>query len=90
MIKCPNCSGEMEFDATLLKVKCKYCGEVFDNTELLEKTDIQSAVMQKEEENVYEGTSYKCTQCGATLMTFDDTAITFCSYCGSQAMLEDN
>ena len=46
--------------------------------------------MSEENEAVstYEGKSYSCSQCGAQLMTFDETAITFCSYCGSQAMIE--
>ena len=83
MIKCPNCTGELEFDVSMQSVKCKYCGTVFNPNELNEQVK-----MSKEEENTFEGKSYKCSQCGATLTTFDETAITFCSYCGSQAMIE--
>ena len=99
MIKCPNCSGEMEFSPSALKVTCKYCGEEFEPDELLKLANMQSADAEKEDtapdtkeektKEEFEGMSYKCTQCGATLMTFDNTAVTFCSYCGSQAMLED-
>lgn len=85
MIKCPNCSGEMSFDPTLQMVKCRYCDSLFTPEEINEKA---KAVEEKAEDS-YEGKTYRCSQCGATLMTFDDTAITFCSYCGSQAMLAD-
>lgn len=83
MIKCPNCEGEMKFDVKLQKVKCEYCGSVF------EPGEINANIKTSEETNSYEGKAYRCSQCGAELLTFDDTAITFCSYCGSQAMIED-
>ena len=85
MIKCPSCGAEMKFDPGLQKVKCDYCDSVFDVKELRKE-----AKKAKESKNVagIEGTSYICSQCGAELLTFDETAITFCSYCGSQAMLE--
>ncbi len=99
MIKCPSCSSEMKFDPTLQKVRCP----AWANSYILEEfqvfikgksieTDIEDASSLIEKEylgNELEGDVYKCKQCGATLMTFDNTAITFCSYCGSQAMLKD-
>ena len=87
MIKCPNCSAELEFDPKSKEVKCEYCGSKFDPKKL--KTKVSSS---KEEvidmKNSYEGKRYTCSQCGASLLVFDETAITFCSYCGSQAMIE--
>lgn len=84
MIKCPNCGGEMNYKPGEAQVVCQYCASKFDPKEL--NIDVQ---MSKEnEENTYEGKTYSCSQCGAQLMTFDETAITFCSYCGSQAMIE--
>ena len=86
MIKCPSCGGELDYKVENQMVKCKYCQTEFNPAEL--NVTVKHA---KERTNplVAEGKSYSCTQCGATLLTFDDTAITFCSYCGSQAMLED-
>lgn len=85
MIRCPNCTAQLEFDAASQNIKCDYCGSTFEPKEL----EVQ-AKKAKEREDVatYEGKSYECSQCGATLLTFDETAITFCSYCGSQAMIE--
>lgn len=82
MIKCPNCSAELEFDASTQLVTCEYCKSTFDPNELSVK--VSSAT----EDNTIEGKSYTCSQCGASLITFEETAITFCSYCGSQAMIE--
>lgn len=88
MIKCPGCGGEVKFNAITQKVKCDYCGTEYEPSEVKEKVDV-SGEQKKSSDEKYEGKAYTCSQCGATLMTFDDTAITFCSYCGSQAMLED-
>ena len=101
MIKCPNCSAELKFNVEDKKVTCEYCGSKFNPKEL--RTKIQTAEEHNDENkketteepeeildpnNSFEGKSYACSQCGATLLTFDETAITFCSYCGSQAMIE--
>ncbi len=84
MIKCPNCTGEMEYTPGIKKVKCKYCGSEFNPETIIEKEQASVEVAESQ----YEGKSYQCSQCGATLMTFDETAVTFCSYCGSQAVIE--
>ena len=100
MIKCPNCSAELKFSAKKQKVICEYCGSEFDAKTLKEQVKMSKEVNEpkavketKEEKKKivkeYEGKSFLCSQCGAKLMTFDDTAVTFCSYCGSQAVLEE-
>lgn len=90
MLRCPNCTAQLEFDAESQSVKCDYCGSIFNPKELelnLKKAE-ENTVEETTTEGTYEGKSYACSQCGATLLTFDETAITFCSYCGSQAMIE--
>jgi len=108
MIKCPNCTAELNYDVKQSKVTCEYCGSTFDpktakievkkaEEKEIKKEEIKTKTETKEEEKkqekdvvgTYEGKSYSCSQCGATLLTFDETAITFCSYCGSQAMIEE-
>ncbi|MBR4618896.1 MAG: hypothetical protein IKO49_06290 [Bacilli bacterium] len=83
MKKCPNCGSELRFDPKSQEVICLHCDSMF-NPEELTVTEKHAS-----EQNMFEsGKAYTCSQCGATLMTFDETAITFCSYCDSQAMIE--
>ena len=84
MIKCPHCGAEFKYNAKSKLIHCDYCGSDFNPKEVKTKVKVS-----KKKENLLIGTGYSCTQCGATLMTFDETAITFCSYCGSQNMIED-
>ena len=83
MIKCPCCGAELSYDVGLEKVKCDYCGTTFNPKEL------ETKVSKSKKVKTIDATSYSCTQCGATLLTFDETAVTFCSYCGSSALIED-
>ena len=82
MSKCPNCGGELTYDVGATSVVCPYCKSKFNPQELNTKTKFSK------ERDTFEGKSYNCKQCGATLLTFDETAITFCSYCGSQNVIE--
>lgn len=98
MIKCPNCTGELDFDVKDQEIKCSYCGSVFKPSELKarlktsgekKKNKEEKEEKKEEDEGKYiDAYEYTCSQCGAELLTFDDTAVTFCSYCGSQAMIE--
>ena len=95
MYKCPNCGGEMEFLPESGIIKCEYCGSEFspETDDRLDKTRKKA-----EEHTIYEdageegsarpGKVFTCSQCGASIYTLEDTGVTFCSYCGSQAFLE--
>ncbi len=83
MSKCPSCGAELKYDVNSAKVTCDYCKCTFDPKTLEVKTKVAKVREQ------YEGKSFHCTQCGARLLTFDETAITFCSYCGSQTVIEE-
>ena len=84
MSKCPACGGELTYKVKEGKVYCEYCRSTFDPKELELKDKFTKEV------ETFEGKGYTCRQCGATLLTFDETAITFCSYCGSQSVIEAN
>ena len=85
MSKCPNCGAEIQFKAKTQLVHCEYCGSDFKPSELRQAAKKAKEVKKDE----FEGKAYSCSQCGARLLTFDETAVTFCSYCGSQAMIEE-
>ncbi len=97
MIKCPNCSAELKYEIESESVVCSFCGSKFNPEELnvqankseeisIDNDDGSEKII--DEKKSYEAKRFSCSQCGAELLTFDDTAVTFCSYCGSQAMIE--
>ena len=80
-MKCPNCNGSLVFDVKNQMMKCIHCDSVFDPKTYSRDT---AAV-----ENSYEGIKlYTCQNCGAELLSMESEAVTYCSYCGSEAVLE--
>ena len=84
MIKCPSCGANLKWNPSLQKLKCDFCRTEYDAENL--KREAKKA---KEDKNyITEAKCYKCTSCGAELLSYDETAVTFCSYCGNQSMIE--
>ena len=80
-MKCSNCNGTLVFDIGNQSLLCTHCGSCFDPKSYYRETAA--------EENVYEGVKlYTCRNCGAELLSNDAEAVTYCSYCGSEAVLE--
>ena len=80
MIQCPNCGGTVKFDIPSQKMKCESCG-----------SDFEPYAFQfgngAEESTEYDVTVFKCPQCGGEIISTDETAAGFCSYCGSSNVL---
>lgn len=79
MFYCPSCGGKVIFDVPSQQMKCVYCG----NTTPPEQYDVNNEV----KESTYETNVYVCRNCGAELTSPDEQMMSFCSYCGSEAML---
>ena len=91
MIKCPNCTAQLTYKVTDKHVKCDYCGSSFSPEELKATFNVADEKVTTEIKDVNEeidATSYNCDNCGATLLVYDDTAVTFCNYCGSSNMIK--
>ena len=86
MIKCPSCGSELKYEISSGNITCEYCGNSFNPEELNVKANESEEI--KDGKTSIEAKRFLCSQCGAELLTFDDTAVTFCSYCGSQSMIE--
>ena len=88
--KCPSCMAPIHFNPTLGKWKCEYCDEEFTLEELQKFNNSSN-------EKVNEGASgddtqynfYKCKDCGAEIIADENTAATFCLYCGNTAILKN-
>ena len=82
-MKCPNCSGTLYYDIGSKKLKCQSCDITLD-------VDKYEGAQSAEENIIEGGRLYTCKSCGAKLISANDEAVTFCSYCGSQALIESN
>ena len=92
MYECPSCGAGLFFNPKTQKLNCSYCDNEYSIDEVddsyLKKAKTNGEVNQEKDKNVYKALVYKCTQCGAELITTDETISTFCSYCGASAVLD--
>ena len=96
--KCPACGAPILYKPNLKKWKCDYCKSEFTLEEMKkynnasnEKNNIKEEIktkIQKEKDNTnyYE---YNCKDCGAKIIADENTAATFCVYCGNTAILKE-
>lgn len=82
--KCPSCGAQIIWDPALEKFSCEYCASKFSMDELLAAQE-----KEKASENSDELVSFKCSNCGAEIVSDVNTFSTFCVYCGSTAILKD-
>lgn len=85
MYECPNCAGNLKFDIARQKLYCAYCGTEEDPYLVEKEKDAEEDSLSGEE---YRVTVFSCPQCGAKLLSEDDTAATFCSFCGASTILD--
>ena len=82
-MKCSKCGGDVCFDPKRQGLLCEYCGTFTEIDESKQEVDYAQNELGENELS-----EYKCLNCGATLLTFDDTAVTFCSYCKSSVVVK--
>ena len=93
--KCPGCGAPIHFNPSLNKWKCEYCSSEF-SLEEMQKHNNASSIQNNDnvEENIehvnedVKYISYKCKNCGAEIIADEQTAATFCVYCGNVAILK--
>lgn len=85
MISCPNCGGNLKFNIPSQSLACEHCHGQFDPYAFDSKTS--DAEEEKSYENNYEVTVFTCPQCGGEILSTDNTAAGFCSFCGASTIL---
>lgn len=85
MLQCPNCGGNLKFDIPTQQLGCEYCSALFDPYAFENKTS--DAVEGKGFEDDYEVTIFSCPQCGGEILSTDNAAAGFCSFCGASTIL---
>ena len=100
--KCPACSGQLEFDSSVQKMKCPFCESEFDVSTLLafdQQLENQPADNMNWETTA--GTEwesgetanmrvYKCQSCGGEVVADETTAATHCPYCDNPVIMTGN
>ena len=92
--KCPNCGSKLEFKPELGKWKCDSCNSEFDLETLQKFNNASSKENNKNEEEPKKTkdngsyVEYHCKNCGAKIIADEQTAATFCVYCGNTAILK--
>ena len=86
-LNCPTCGDALKFDSAIKASVCRSCGNVYEAGTLnitgkLKFVDVDEA--SEEEENKRE---YVCGSCGATVVTNENTALTYCAFCGSPSVM---
>ena len=83
MFKCPNCNGSLVFDIKTQALRCLHCGSTM-NVEDYHKTNNADTGT-----DAYGVMVSLCPNCGAEIIS-PDTAVTgFCSYCGSEVVMQE-
>ena len=83
-LKCLTCGGDLQFNPSLQKWKCEWCDSEFTKEDLGDSltdapefcTDTAVCPFSEEEIQVF-----KCSYCGAEVVTDCNTAATMCCYC---------
>ena len=80
MYDCPACGGNLKFDIDSQQLLCGYCNTKYDPYQITKDKD-------GEEQSDFEVTVFTCPQCGGEIMSTDNTAAGFCSFCGASTIL---
>lgn len=82
--KCPRCQAPIEFNPKLGLFKCEYCDGEFKAEELKDMSSEENNISESSVEYV----NYNCPDCGAVIITDENTAATFCVYCGNTSIIK--
>lgn len=80
MYQCPGCGGRLVFDIPSQQLMCDHCDTKYDPYAISKEQDA-------EESQEYDVTVFKCPNCGGEILSTDNTAANFCSFCGASTIL---
>lgn len=98
MAICKNCGAQVRYDPESKRLVCDYCLSSFSVSEYEGEYIAADETQLSEEEAAYYQNPeagktwqvylYTCPSCGGQLLTYEETAATFCSFCGASVLLE--
>ena len=81
MIQCKNCGGNVKFDIKSQKMLCNFCDTYYDPYEF------EDNAASAEEHDTYESKIFTCPECAGEIISEENEAATFCSFCGASTVL---
>ena len=87
--KCPACTAKLPFNPTTQMWDCEYCGTSYKLEELEEFERKQNKKESDVKKSNVEADVYECPNCGAKVITDENTTATFCVYCGSTSIIKN-
>lgn len=85
IIKCPSCGASLTWEPGTQVLSCRFCGAKTQVGQL-DLAQEQEPELREPEERLK---AYKCSMCGAEIVTGATTAATHCYFCHSPVVLED-
>lgn len=94
---CPNCNAELYWNEDRHALYCEYCGHTYNPEELniYEQKKNSSFINADETQKATDNSAnddlvvYKCSHCGAEVVTARSTMATKCAYCGRAITLSN-
>lgn len=80
MYQCSNCGSGLKYDIASRQLLCNHCETYFNPYQVDKESDGY-------EEEYFEATHFVCPQCGGEILSTDNAAAGFCSYCGASTIL---
>ena len=97
--KCPACSGQLEFNSSVQKMKCPYCDSEFDVATLKQyDSELENAAKDDMNWETNAGGEWKadetdgmdvytCQSCGGEIVADSTTAASKCPYCDNPVVM---
>jgi len=97
LYNCPCCGAPLNYNGASGKLECASCANSYDTEDLAvyNEADAGEGINFERPEGSFSAEeaghiqAYKCSGCGAELVTDDTTTATECPYCGSPVVLPD-
>lgn len=88
--KCPSCGAAIHFKPELGKFKCDFCDSEYTAEQLKDMDKLSKEETVESSKDSYSNyVNYNCPDCGAEIITDENTAATFCVYCGNTSIIKN-
>ena len=93
MFECPSCGGELRFDIETQGMLCPFCNSAYDpktvekGYDAEEQEGMDPEMMGMQDPDTFDATIFTCPQCGGEILSMDNEATSFCSFCGASTIL---